>query len=133
MSNTEIPEKTKEDIIWEYEPNREYSSYFRESDIEKMMQAYAEQESKKPNEFIRDIAKLLGEDGLGFDGISWTVDDFKNAIDQEKRKEAIAFAEWSCKNLWTTNGGMWYPYRDDDNPITGDELYDLFIQSLPKV
>jgi hypothetical protein len=38
------------------------------------------------NEFIGDIAKLLGEDDLGHDGKSWSIDDFKDAI-EEVRKE----------------------------------------------
>ena len=126
----------KEVILKETFP--EWNNYFTESGMKKMcqaMEAYADQQLKKVNDFIRDIAKLLGEDGLGFDGISWTVDDFKKAIDQEKRKEAIAFSVWNCENLWSTHGGLWYPYQDEDNPITGEQLYNLYLdhlQSLPK-
>ncbi len=40
------------------------------------------------NEFISDIAKLLGEDDLGKDGKSWSIDDFKDAI-QRSGKTAI--------------------------------------------
>ena len=35
---------------------------------------------EEPNDFIRDIAKLFGEDNLGLDGITWTIDDFKEAL-----------------------------------------------------
>lgn len=56
----------------------------------------------------------------------------KAYADQEKRSTAISFAEWSCKNLWSTHGGLWYSYHDEDNPITGDQLYDLYINPLPK-
>lgn len=50
------------------------------------------------NEFIRDIANLLGEDDLGLDGKQWGIDDFKNAIDasrNEKDAFAISFAIWA--------------------------------------
>lgn len=89
--------------------------------ILKFAKAYADQQLKKPNDFIRDIAKLLGEDGLGFDGISWTVDDFKAAIDQEKRSTAIAFHIWVDKNNFPLFSGL-----------AIEQMYDLYLQSLPK-
>jgi len=41
---------------------------------------------KDANQFIIDIASLLGMDvdGIGFDGLSWTIDDFDDAIMKEK-------------------------------------------------
>lgn len=44
------------------------------------------------------------------------------------RTQAIAFAKWTCERLWSTHDEMWYPYQDEDNPITGDALYDLYIK-----
>jgi len=42
----------------------------------------AQDQQKKTNEFICGIAKLLGEDDLGFDGKQWSIDDFKDAINR---------------------------------------------------
>lgn len=42
------------------------------------------EELKKANEFICDIAKLLGEDNLGVDGCAWSIDDFEEAIKRQK-------------------------------------------------
>lgn len=53
-----------------------------EHTISKLEPIYSE--LKDVCEFIRDIAKLLGEDDLGYDGKSWTIDDFKNAIEEAK-------------------------------------------------
>jgi len=44
------------------------------------MTEYASLKNKKANEFICDIAKLLGEDNLGLDDCQWSIDDFKEAI-----------------------------------------------------
>jgi|GEM_PF-4067178 len=101
--------------------------------ILKFAKAYADQELKKVNDFIRDIAKLLGEDGLGFDGLSWTVNDFKEAIDQEKRKEAIAFTNWTaCPDCEysMTDEDQWT--RGPQENITTEQLYVIYLQSLPK-
>lgn len=39
--------------------------------------------NKEANEFIKDIAELLGmdSDGLGFDELQLSIDDFKDAIE----------------------------------------------------
>lgn len=133
-------DKTKEEIGLEIIPNwgRNYS-YTERGRFEEAMQAYADQELSKVNEFIRDIAKLLGEDGLGFDGLAWTVDDFKEAIEQEKRKEAMAYMLWVMKEgyyvpnsnhprTWCNGGRNEWPQMC----YTDDELYDLYLQSLSK-
>jgi len=54
-----------------------------------------EKEIKKElNEFIIDIAKLLpGSDGIGYDGISWSIDDFKNAIKEVREDQTLKCAE----------------------------------------
>lgn len=94
--------KTKEEIIWEYTPMNEYPTYYHESDIELMMQAYA---------------------------------------DQEKRKEAVAFALWAADNGWLLypdcdedeEQGFYKPSDDFDIPderMFGGQLYDLYLQSL---
>lgn len=49
-------------------------------------------------------------------------------MDEWAIKQALAFSEWNCKGLWSTHGGLWYPYQDEDNPISGEELYDLWLK-----
>ena len=41
---------------------------------------------KEANDFILDIAKLLGEDDLGLDGKQWSIDDFKKAIENKSQQ-----------------------------------------------
>lgn len=61
--------------------------------------------------------------------------------DQEKRKEAIAFAEWSSGNGWLLHPDCdedeeqgWYKPSDDfdipDERMFGGQLYDLYLQHL---
>lgn len=45
------------------------------------------EKANNANEFIRDIAKLFGEDDLWKDGKSWSIDDFSDAIEKAKREE----------------------------------------------
>lgn len=50
-------------------------------------------------------------------------------IDVISRERAIVFAKWTCESLLTCHGNMWYPYQDEDNPITGEQLYEEFLKS----
>jgi hypothetical protein len=45
------------------------------------------------NEFIRDIGKIFGEDSLGFDGISWTTEEFKEAAEKLRAERDAALKE----------------------------------------
>jgi len=72
--------------------------------------------------FVRAIEGAMGE---------WA--------DQEKRKEAIAFAEWSADHGWLIHPECdedeergWYKPSDDfdipDERMYGGQLYDLYLQ-----
>lgn len=61
--------------------------------------------------------------------------------DQEKRKEAISFAEWAADKGWVLYPDCdeneeqgWYKPSDDfdipDERMFGGQLYDLYLQSL---
>jgi len=52
----------------------------------KMLVKAKDMEMREVVEFVSDIAKLLGEDDLGRDGKSWSIDDFKTAIEMEELK-----------------------------------------------
>lgn len=83
-------------------------------------------ETKKVNEFISDIAKLLGEDDLGFDGKSWTIDDFKNAITEAMRLDSIGFANWLC-HKWYFHEGHWTNAYGVMTDMTTEKLYNEFL------
>lgn len=63
--------------------------------------------------------------------------------DQEKRSTAIAFQEWAADKGWLLHPDCdedeeraWYKPSDDfdipDELMFGGQLYDLYLQSLPK-
>lgn len=56
----------------------------------------------------------------------------ERSMEEYARQEAIDFSSWNCKNLWSTYGDMWIPYQDEDNPISGEELYNLYFESKLK-
>ncbi len=92
-----MQQKSKEEILKGKGIYQGFSSTYTWDGILAAMEEYGEEKSNEANEFIGDIAKLLGEDGLGFDDLTWTIDDFKNAINeyrsqpppQHKSKEEI--------------------------------------------
>lgn len=105
--------------------------------IKEAMRIHAEHyqdKHKEANGFIKDIAKLLECDEIGFDGVQWSVDDFKEAINEKSQQQAIAFAEWAdengyerrCFKTWSKDG-----YNEDDRISTAD-LYTLFLQQQIK-
>lgn len=55
-----------------------------------------------------------------------------SAMDEYAKQQAIDFAKWTAVNLWSVHGANWYPYQDEDNPISADELYNQFIESQNK-
>ena len=65
------------------------------------MTEYASLKNKKANEFICDIAKLLGEDNLGLDDCQWSIDDFKEAIASLNRQ---GWGEWQRCPVCDGNG-----------------------------
>jgi len=64
---------------------------------------------------------------------------YDNYIDQDKRKEAIAFAEWVGSNrysfYWSNGQPRWYPTDMIIGIIpkpsySNEELYDLYLQHI---
>lgn len=52
----------------------------------------------------------------------------------KNQETAIAFAIWTADNSYSVSmqSGMWYRNLDDKNPLTGAQLYALFLQSQTK-
>lgn len=57
----------------------------------------------------------------------WERGCIEQAMDEYAKEVGIDFSRWCCEGLWTSSGGMWYPYRDEDNAITGEQLFELYI------
>ena len=61
---------------------------------------------KEANQFILDIAQMLGieTDGVGFDGITLSIDDFSEAADkmvEERLREELAqFDQWTTREVY---------------------------------
>ncbi len=82
-----------------------------------------DKELKQVNEFIGDIAKLLGEDNLGLDGITWSIDDFKEAIEgkdkeieelkKEKDKWFSKYAVTESENAFLKEQNKWSPTKPE--------------------
>lgn len=63
---------------------------------------------------------LMQEGGVGH---------VSKAMDEYAKQQAMEFAKWTAINLWSVHGDNWYPYQNEDNPVSADELYNLFIES----
>ena len=69
------------------------------SDVRNILNKFESGIKKELNEFIIDISKLLpGSDGLGYDGLLWAIDDFKNAI-KEVRKDQVSKCVEAAKSI----------------------------------
>lgn len=77
--------------------------------------------------YIRDVfIPMLEEKGFRFTQ--------KSATDEYAKQQAIAFAAYTAENLWAvySKTGMWYQHMNEDNPITGEQLYNQFIEQQNK-
>ena len=87
-----MTQETMDEVLANIPVNEEeHRRFFTVSEIKVALEAWASlkvseatapllERVKEANEFICDIAKLLGEDNLGLDGCQWSIDDFKTAI-----------------------------------------------------
>jgi len=76
-----------EEAAWLIEEFIAFKSHDQKDDqkrLRNILKLFETDIRKELNEFISDIAKLLGEDDLGHDGKSWSIDDFKDAIDRSR-------------------------------------------------
>lgn len=78
-----------------------------------------------------DKSRWNGEGENG--GAEWHTDkaiaaDIYKAMDEFAKQQAVAFAKWTAENLWTVFDDNWYPYQDEDNPVSAAHLYSQFIE-----
>jgi 5,10-methenyltetrahydromethanopterin hydrogenase len=97
---------------------------------------------------ILDKVSMATCDHTDFDGIYKAMDEYakqevinhikggpdalNKAVEEYAKQQAKEFAKWTAINLWSVHGDNWYPYMDEDNPISDSELYELFIESKNK-
>lgn len=90
------------------------------------MEEFAQQEKREANKFICDIAKLLGEDGLGYDDLTWTIEDFKNAIEQFASQPlpegTVVWVEKDAVKEPPEEEGKYFVYIKHDNDFPQDDL-----------
>lgn len=94
---------------------------------------------KTKDEIIDSVVNLRydSQDGYSHTTIAKAMDEYAN---QEKREEAIAFADWLKDNSYTKSEKGWYQYHTVDKTLpngvmmsfpvynftTLDQLYNLF-------
>lgn len=76
------------------------------------------------------LRKTLGM--IPFVHIMGSHESICHSMDEFAKQQAKDFAKWTAVNLWSVHGDNWYPYLDEDNPISADELYNQFIESQNK-
>ena len=97
MKTKDWNEMNIEDHIKHLEAKFKFDSSATAKSVHELINAYRniQQSKKEANEFIIDIAQLLqmDADGLGYDGLQLTIDDFKDAIlsFNEKSKRKILY------------------------------------------
>ena len=89
-----------------------------------------ESKFKEANQFIIDLAKAFGQEGLGYDDLKWSIEDFQNAV-KEQAVDPVAYSEWADlhavrngRHNWTVGTG------NDKKHFTSDELLVFYTQSL---
>lgn len=90
---------------------------------------------KTKEELLKPLPTTYEYDGHGgsdaFVSKDHVVEAMQAYADQEKRKEAIAFAEWIVDNDWYQNqANEWIKRGDLAEYIATSELHERYLQSL---
>jgi len=96
-----------------------YSLYSKEQDkYIDQIEAERKSERKEANQFIIQIAELLGidADGIGYDGLQLSIDDFKEAINKLGKTVIMEWISVKDRPLYEIdNAGNWICTKDGDN------------------
>lgn len=99
--------------------------------IKNAMDEYAAEWKKKyeeANQFICDLGKLIGLDGLGYDDLKASIEDFRDAIDEKKKDFCLQLLEYMAKNsiecIDSIKGYLFY-YRGQY--LTKEQLFENFL------
>jgi len=89
---------------------------------------------KEASQFILDIARVFGieTDGVGFDGLTLSIDDFREAAGKIVEEKAVGFADWLSKlqpsqkvSVWSKNGEHRGLFTMDN-----EQLYKKYLKSI---
>lgn len=118
------------------EPNIQRTQYgtpiVEADDARNCMNEYAAEWKKKyeeANQFICDLGKLIGLDGLGYDDLKATIDDFRDAIDEKKKEFCLELLKYMAKhNVMcgiSDDGSSEFYYKGQI--ISRNELFENFL------
>lgn len=85
-----------------------------------------ERKYQEANQFICDLGKLIGLDGLGYDDIKASVEDFRDGIDEKKKEMCLGLLEYVAKNISRVDRNECFiGYRGDI--FTKEQLFENFL------
>lgn len=112
------------------EPEKELTSKPYRA-IREAMEQYSkewEDKYKEANQFICDLGKLLGQDGLGFDDMKWSIEDFRDTIDEKKKEMCLELLEYMAKNNVSILMSAEKPFFLYENKyLTKEQLFNNFL------
>jgi hypothetical protein len=88
---------------------------------------------KEANQFICDLGKLVGLDGLGYDDMKASIEDFRDAIDEKKKEMCLELLEYMAKNdikcTWYEHEvrGIVYTFHYKGEYISKEQLFENFL------
>jgi hypothetical protein len=88
---------------------------------------------EEANQFILDLGKLIGLDGLGYDDIKASIEDFRDSIDGKKKEMCLALLEYMAKNniksTWYMgdDGERRYIFVYNREDLTKEQLFENFL------
>lgn len=89
-----------------------------------------ERKYQEANQFICDLGKLIGFDGLGYDDINASIEDFIDFIDEKKKEMCLELLEYLAKNriacgIYSSPDGELFQYKG--HYITKEQLFENFL------
>lgn len=121
--------KEIETYTW-FDTERQENCY-SEQGVKLAMDEYAAEWKKKyeeANQFICDLGKLIALDGLGYDDMKASIEDFRDAIDEKKKDFCLQLLEYMAKNsiecIDSIKGYLFY-YRGQY--LTKEQLFENFL------
>ncbi len=99
--------------------------------LQNAMDEYASKYRSKyeeSNQFICDLGKLIGLDGLGYDDLKATIDDFRDAIDEKKKEFCLELLEYMGNhNVRCAEGLTERKFYYKGEWISKEQLFENFL------
>jgi hypothetical protein len=100
------------------------------------MDEYSKEWGKKyqeANQFICDLGKLIGLDGLGYDDMKASIEDFRDAIDEKKKEMCLALLEYmatkgiTCRLSEWDDGRIRHIFYNKGEILSKEQLFENFL------